>query len=431
VTEHTTKIASPHVRDLATRYAEPAWLQTAREVAWDHYTNMPVPQLEKTNISKRSWEVGPYATAPADTVLADVTAILEDTTESFATVYIRDGFLVETRGLDTFVAQGVIVSDLRTALKDHESLVKQHLGTVVKSDESKWAALNAAVWHNGLFVYVPKNIVIDKPIQFVIEESGASASAIIRSLVVAEEMSNVKVTEVFVTTPERTAGYVDVHILEVVAKTSAQVTFASVNQLVKGPTHFVVKRASVAKDACVDWIFGDVGDGFSVVLVESLPNGIGSKSSIDALSIGSGRQHLDLTTSMVHAGRFSESNIVMHGVLKGRANSVYRSSTHILVGAADAASEQSDRVIILDSSARADAIPMLLIDEHQVKRCGHAARVGRIDENQIYYLMSRGIPQPVATQLIVWGYLQPTADAIPSDAVRSHLVKMIERKLAE
>jgi Fe-S cluster assembly protein SufD len=176
-------------------------------------------------------------------------------------------------------------------------------------------------------------------------------------------------------------------------------------------------------------VFGDVGDGYSVGLVESHLVGTGSRSSTQVVGVGYGRQHFDLTANMKHAARYSESDILMHGVLRERANSIYRSCTHIVMGASGAAGEQSDRMIMLDSTARADAIPMLLIDEHDVRRCGHAASVGKIDPNQIFYMQSRGIPQEVATKMIVWGYLQPTVDTVPSELVRDMMVRQIERKL--
>jgi Fe-S cluster assembly protein SufD len=430
MTEGTSTLASV-VQELSRKYAEPEWLKEMRESAWNSYVNTPVVRLEKSDLSKRSWEIENLPLDVQSTASDAVDALVQSIVESGAPVlYVRDGQVVRTEVPASLSQRGVIVTDMHTAVAQHGELVKAHLGSVVRTDESKWAALNAALWQGGAFVYVPKNTAVDVAVHFVHEDTGAGAGIAPRILVVADENSSLSFVEVHVASSEKASGVVTSHVAEVVAKANARVTFVSSNQFRKGPTHFATSRALVHQDASVDWVFTDVGDGYTVGLLESELQGSGSRSTIRALGMGYGRQHLDLTASMLHEGRYSTSDIVMHGVLRGRANSIYRSSTHIFKNAVGAGSEQHDRMLMLDSTARADAIPMLLIDENDVQRCGHAASVGRIDENQIYYLMSRGIPKPEATKMIVWGYLQPTVDAIPSAGVREFVSNLIDGELA-
>jgi Fe-S cluster assembly protein SufD len=424
-----TSTAATLVTALAEKFSEPEWLRQLRNVAWENFVAMPSPRLEKTDLTKRTWDVGPFAEAPAGAASESATTLLQSIS-GVPLIYVRDGVVVDVMLPPELASQGVIFTDLHTAVQKHTELVKKHLGSVVKADESKWAALNTAAWCGGAFLFVPRNVHVAAPFHFIYEQTEHAQGALPRVLVVGEESSVFSFTEVLLSCEGASKSKVHSHVLEAVAMANAQLTVSSVNEYKKGPTNCSTRRALLHKDAQVDWMFGDVGDGFTVAVVESDLQGPGSRSSTQAFGIGSGRQHLDLTASMLHSGRNSTSDIVMHGVLREKANSIYRSSTHIFKNAVSAGSEQRDRMIIMDGTARADAIPMLLIDENDVQRCGHAASVGRIDQNQIYYLMSRGIPRVTATKLVIWGHLQPTVGCIPSEGVRAYISGLIDRELA-
>ncbi len=428
MTEPMTTTTSNLVTQLSA--GEPEWLKAKREAAWEKYSALPSPRLEKTDLTKRGWEIESLPERAAET-MADDTKHLFNALQDAPVVLVRDGFVEKMTGQDELAEKGVILMDLASAIQNHEDLVKQHLGSVVSADESKWTAVNTAIWRNGLFLYVPRHVVLEQPVHFIYEESGEANGAFPRALVIAEEDSQVTYIENYITNGSRSSGRVHSAVLEVVAKADAKVTVVSTTQFTKGPTNYSVRKASLGKDASVNWVVGDIGDGFTVATVESLLKGNGSRSTAKGVGLGYGRQHLDLTASMVHSGRFSESDIVMHGVLREKANSLYRTATRIERGAAGASSEQYDRMLMLSSASQADAIPMLLIDENDVQRCGHAASVGKIDEAQVYYLMSRGIPEATATKMIVWGYLYPTVEAVPSAQVRDWLINCIDRELAK
>ena len=426
MTESLTTTASTPVRQLPTG---PDWLNSQRQLAWDKFVALPSPRLEKSDLTKRGWEVGPLA--DKSLTLSEKTQALLGGMEDAPVVVVRNGHLVQVSGMDALAGQGVIVTDLETATEQHEKLVKPHLYSVVPADESKWTALNAALWTTGVFVYVPGHTQVDQPIHFIYEETEQGNGAFPRALIVAAEGSKVSYVESYLTVGERSTGTVHSAVLEVVALADAKVTAVSFTEFTKGPTNYSVRRASVGKDASVDWVVGDVGDGFTLAVVESLLKGTGSTSTTRIVGVGMGRQHMDMTASMIHSGRHSESDIVMQGVLEGRAVTSFRSLTQIIRGAAGASSEQRDRILMLSNQSRADAIPMLLIDENDVQRCGHAASVGQIDENQVYYLMSRGIPKSKAVRMIVWGYLQPIVEAIPTQSIREWVTRNIDRELGQ
>jgi len=420
-----TTTASP-VQELSARFAEPDWLRTARETAWTTFESIPTPWLEKTDLSKRNWNLSAGATAAG--AAAEVDALVADL--EGPVVYLVDGCVKTVKLPQALQDQGVVFTDIHTAIQKHGAIVQKHLGTVVPAGENKWSALNQAVFQGGVFLYIPRGVEVEAPFQFVATASVPGLAAYPRILIVAEEQSACTFVELNVA-PQGSAGNsVRSYVAEIVANASSRVKFAAVDDFVKGPTQFVTRRARAGKDAFVEWVVSDVGDGFTVQLVESVLEGAGANSQTRVLGLGYGRQHMDLTASVVHKGRNTESEINMYGVLRDRANSVYRSRTEIVKGAVGAGSEQRDRMMMFDTTARADAIPMLLIDENDVMRCGHAASVGKLDENQIYYLMSRGIRRTQAQLMIIWGYLQDTVNALPTEAAQTAIVKRIERELS-
>ncbi|MBX6353788.1 MAG: SufD family Fe-S cluster assembly protein [Thermoflavifilum sp.] len=430
MTEPITNVNANLVEELTARHGEPDWLKARRQQAWRSFETMPVPRLEKTDLRGRAWDFGPFPAATGAAVpqpLAQLEAALGDQ----AAVFIQDGTVTRVQVPEALRARGVVVMDLHSAAKTEPERVQQLLGRAVADDENRWSALNAALWHGGVYVRIPRGVQLEDPIHIIHSESEQARGGMPRVLIVAEPLSRAEVVEVYGETGQAAGSYVHSAVTEVIAEDGAQLRIGVVTQYRKGPTHFFTRRAVLAKDASVDWVFGDIGDGFSVGLVESRLDGDGSRSVAQGFGFGYGRQHLDLTASMQHRGRFSESDIRLFGVLRQRANSVFRSSTHMHRGAVAAGSEQHDRVLMLDATARADAIPMLLIDENDVSRCAHAASVGKIDPTQVYYLMSRGIPEKTAVQMIIWGYLQPIVDALPSQAVRDWVTQVLERKLAE
>jgi Fe-S cluster assembly protein SufD len=418
--------ASSLVRDLSTRFEEPEWVRGVREQAWTFYQQAPVPRLEKTDLRKRGWEFGPFPT--------DVSAVIPEAQEYFnkaegPAVLVVDGIVKEFKIPGDLKEKGIVFTDIHTALREHGELAKQYFGSIVYPDENKWIALNTAMFHGGIFLYVPKGVKIEIPFELVYSDSEHGKGSFSRTLIVGQELSDFSFGEVRFMADNIASGIVHSHVLEVFAKPDSRIKLGVVDELRKGPTNYVTRRAEVAKDALVEWVSGEVGDGFTVEVLESIMAEPGSRSTTRHVGLGFGRQRLDMTTNMVHKGRYSESDITMHGIIRDKAYSLYRSRTHIVKGAVMAGSEQNDRMIVLDKSSRADAIPMLLIDENDVERCGHAASVGKVDPNQIYYLMSRGIPELKALEMIIWGYLQGTVSSLPNESAQRVLTSRIEREL--
>ncbi|MFB5190354.1 SufB/SufD family protein [Alicyclobacillus fastidiosus] len=417
---------SLQVHSVSSTFKEPEWLLRLREDAWRQFAEFPEPRLEKTNLAKRGWETGAFVSQTA-AIPDSVRTYLSGLNHPYA--LFVDGHVVEVKITEELTRQGIVFTDIHSAAASNGELVKQHLASVVKPSDNKWSALSMALFAGGAFLYVPRNVQSDVPFEVVHAFTSTASGTYPRNLVVADELSDVRLIEVTFA-PQEKERVTSSHVTEVIAKSNSRVHVAAADEFPKGSTQFVTRRAQVGKDAVVEWTVSDVSNGFTVELVEDVLEGNGARGQTRVIGLGYGRQHMDLTASMVHKGRNTESDITMHGALRERANTVFRSCTEIVKGAVGAGSEQHDRMIMIDGTARADAIPMLLIDENDVNRCGHAASVGKIDPNQIYYLMSRGIPQAQATQMIIWGYLRDSVEALPSAPLRDLVVARLERELS-
>ncbi|KUO94988.1 Fe-S cluster assembly protein SufD [Ferroacidibacillus organovorans] len=405
--------------------SEPEGIARLRANAFTQYEFLPTPKFERSNLANRSLDAfrleAPLAPGAWE-ALADG-MIGED--DAHPLIVLVDGHVMKTRGL---TADGVIVTDMKSALVKHPELVEKHIGKVVASNENQLIALNTALFRNGAFVYLPRNAALTQPIQLIAVTTQGGYGSFTRNLIIAEEMSQVTFLDAYLT-PADLAEDLHVGVTEVVAMQGAVVRVGTIEEFSKDTTGIVLRRANVERNANVQWVLGEIGDGYSVVEFGSRLLGDGSSSTSHAIALGSGRSHMDITSKMVHIGKFSESDTTARGVMQDQANAVYRGVTQIKKGASGANGQQAEKLLMLSPESRADAIPMLLIDENDVK-CGHAASVGQINEDQLFYLMSRGLSEATAKRMIVWGFIDPVLAELPLDGVRRAVEMILERKLA-
>lgn len=418
-----------YVRQLAS--GEPAWLTEFRLQALAKADTLLMPKPDKTKIGK--WDfIGTGRTAKQEAV-SSLEELPEDVKKLFNTEEEKN-VLVQRSGTPAFVvlseeakAKGVIFTDIVTAAREHGDLVQKYLMTKgVKVDEHRLTALHAALINGGAFVYVPKNVVLETPLQAVFVVDSEEANVYNHVLVVADENSSVTYVENYVAN-ENTTGVANI-IAEVIAEQGAVVKFGAVDLLSKGITTYVNRRGTVGRDARLEWALGLMNDGNTIS--ENITNlmGDGSVGDTKTVTVGRGEQIQNFTTSVVHFGKNSAGNILKHGVQKDAATSVFNGIGKIEHGASKSDAQQTSRVLMLSEKARGDANPILLIDEDDVM-AGHAASVGRVDPLQLYYLMSRGIPKKEAERLVIHGFLGPVVNELPIEGVKTQLVEVIERKV--
>ncbi|HJV18160.1 MAG TPA: Fe-S cluster assembly protein SufD [Bacillales bacterium] len=434
----TTETKLPFNVDFVSSFSkemgEPAWLEAFRLKALSNVDSLPLPRPDKTKIDKWNFTQFDGHTVQSEQFssleqLPDEVKVLINLETENKNLYIQrnqtPAFISLTKELKD---KGVIFTDILTAAREHGDLLQKYLMTqVINADEHRLAALNAALFNGGAFLYVPKNVEIHEPIQAVYVHDDVFANLFNHVIVVAEDHSAVTYVENYISTVESSNNVFNI-ITEVIANTNAKIKYGAVDTLAKGITTYVNRRGITAKDARIEWALGLMNDGNTISENTTNLLGDGSFADTKTVTVGRGEQTQNFTTKVVHYGKHTEGYILKHGVMKDSATAIFNGIGKIEHGAAKSNAEQESRVLMLSDKARGDANPMLLIDEDDVM-AGHAASVGRVDPVQLYYLMSRGIRKEEAERLIIHGFLAPVVNQLPIEGVKKQLTEVIERKV--
>lgn len=414
---------------------EPGWLQKARVAGWRAFQEGPMPHLERTRLKEDIFDGYTLAQAVEraaswEAVPAAVRSGLGLDGEPANAVVMANGF-VQWASLDArWAGKGVVFCSLAEAVVKYPDLVKDHLaGEAVPAEGDKPWALNAALWTDGVFIYVPKGVEVDDPLQVFLWGEG-NVGLFDRTLIVAEPNSRVTVVAA-VTSPEGAAPALRSGVVEVYARDGAQVKYCALQTLAEGQgTNLVLRRALVDANASVQWVVGEFGSALTTSISEALLRGRGGEATNLTVFFSGGNQHLDVEPRMYHTGTHTQSNILVKGVAKESGRSVYVPVTSLEDEADEAAAFQRGTTLLLDKDARAYCIPQLFVGEEAVAGAGHAATVGQVDEEQLFYLRSRGLTEEQAKKLIVHGFFHPVLEMVPVEGVRRRLEQLIDRKMA-
>lgn len=425
-------VESDQLKKVSLSNGEPAWLTESRVNALGLAAELDLPKLEKMKIER--WNIQNFGALRqnrqdiSQQLPESVTSLVELGDQSNLIIQ-RNGDVVFSRVSPELAAKGVIFTDLETAVRDHADLVKSYLHTAVKSDENRLTALHAALWNGGVFLYVPKNVEIETPLQsiFLLDDTTTVFSPHV--LIVAESNSRVTYVDNYIS-GDFSDKIVHNGAAEVFVKSGAKVQFATIHELNENTTDLIYRRSVVENDGSIEWIIGEMNNGDSMSETLSVLKGNGSLSDAKVIAVGSGSQKLNLTTKAVHFGKSSDSQMITRAVMREKSTAIINGITKIEKGATKANGEQTEKVLMLSPKARGDANPILLIDEDDVT-AGHAASVGQVNPEQIYYLMSRGISREVAERLVIYGFLAPVVSDIPLEQLQHQLQELIERKLGQ
>lgn len=432
----STQLSTPTDRQsaeaLARSKGEPNWLVELRGEAAELAGTIGWPKPEKVRIER--WNltaVGSYEQPAAVKAISELPEIVRElVSEGTENLLVqRNSGSVWKQLSNELANKGVIFTDLETACKEHGELVQKYLFQAVAKDEDKLTALNAALWNGGVFVYVPKNVEVELPLQAILYNDNSESTFAPHILIVADSHSRVTYVDCVVSESGTAAApFVHPSIVEVFVKPGAHVRFGSIHSMGETGVDMTIRRAIIENDGQMEWIIGDLNDGNTLSDTKSVLKGQGSTSDAKVISVGKNAQQNSLTTQAVHFGKSSDSNMVTRAVMKDSASAIINGITKIEHGATKANGVQTEKVLMLSPKARGDANPILLIDEDDVT-AGHAASVGQVNPEQVYYLMSRGISKQDAERLIIYGFLAPVVSEIPVEAVRGQLQRLLERKL--
>lgn len=406
---------------------EPEWMTKFRQEALAKADELPLPHIDRVKFHR--WPLFDIEDMADQYSEAGNVAAFDEMKDN--PVLVQQGTWTTFEQVSTELAEkGVIFTDLFTALQEHPELVKEYyMQKAVKMDEDQLTALHAAFMNTGLFLYVPKNVVIDEPIEALFFQAGDIVQHYFKHvLIVADEHSEFSYLERFQTTGEELKKVSGNIVVEVIAKAGAKVKYSAVDQLGGSITSYMNRRGYIMRDATVDWAIGVMNDGNVIADFDSDLVGEGAHAEVKIVAISSGKQTQGIDTRVTNKAPHTIGHILQHGVIRERGTLTFNGIGHILKGAKGADAQQESRVLMLSDKARGDANPILLIDENEVT-AGHAASVGRVDPEEMYYLMSRGLHKEEAERLVIRGFLGSVLTAIPVEAVRKELVEVIEGKL--
>ena len=425
----TAAFGEAAVTELSQKKAEPKWLEELRLSALRAYGALPVPDWRRTKVGQvdingiQLYKESSVATGDAAALPEKVRSLV---TEADGAIVLQIDSTLAYRHLPAELAgKGIIFTSLDQAVKEHEALVREHLFTSVATDAHRLIALHASLHSGGAFIYVPKNVRVELPLQCGVWSEADGLGLFPHLLVVADEGAEVTVLERYVSGAGR---LIVSQVTEVIAKANAEVTVASIQSWGEGTTSLVERRGVVDRDATLNWVLGELGSAQNRTLTHTRLEGDGSQSAASMVIFADQTQEVDAGLVMNHVGHYTSSDMVTKTVLKDKAYAVYRALTDIEDGAINTSGFQVENALILNKGARLAAIPELEIEETEVQ-AGHAATVGQVDETLLFYMMSRGVPRAEAIRLIVEGFLDPLLSRIPLESVRGELEKLIDRKM--
>ena len=418
---------------------EPTWLQERRSHAWDVYerTPMPTTRLEEWRYTdlKKTLDLAALRLSEAEVAPDDPnawpepvrTAMAEDREASGHIVFI-DGHVVHTDIDASLAEQGVLFMSLHEAVVEHSDLVQAHLATdAVPAEEGKFAALNAALWNDGIFLYVPKNVQLKDPVRITRWFSEPGAAYFSRVLIVAETHSQVSYVDELLSDDFSDQTLLS-SAVEVIAKDGAQVQYVALQRLGRGTFYQSVQRTLANRDSTLDTLNVALGGTVTRVDLNARLLGPGANSDMLGLYFGDDDQHFDFNTSQDHTVPNTSSDLLYKGALDGASRSVFRGIIRVYPKAQGTDAYQTNRNLLLSPNARADSLPNLEIEADDVK-CSHGATVGELDSEAKFYLMSRGMNRVLAERLVVQGFLGEVLAKLPLGGVVEKVSRVIEEKL--
>ncbi len=325
-------------------------------------------------------------------------------------------------------SKGVIFTDMDTAVREYPEIVKRYFGTVVPPNDNKFAALNSAVWSGGSFIYVPKGVHVDIPLQAYFRINTQNMGQFERTLIIAEEGASVHYIE-GCTAPTYSSNSLHAAVVEIIAHKGAYVRYTTVQNWSKNIYNLVTKRAFAYEDARVEWVDGNLGSKLTMKYPAVYMLGKGAQAEILSIALAGAGQVQDAGAKVVHAAPFTTSKITNKSISLGGGKTIYRGLVKIMKGAVGAKNHTSCNALLIDELSKSDTIPHIDVNEDKVS-LGHEATAGRISEEQLFYLMSRGLSEHEALVTVVNGFIEPFTKALPLEYA-VELNRLIELELED
>jgi len=309
--------------------------------------------------------------------------------------------------------QGVIFTDTDSALRDHPELFREHFGTVIPPADNKFAALNSAVWSGGSFIYVPKGVKIEFPLQAYFRINSENMGQFERSLIIVDEGASVHYVE-GCTAPTYSSESLHSAVVEIIVKRGARCRYTTIQNWSPNVYNLVTKRAMAYGDSLMEWVDGNLGSRLTMKYPAIYLMEPGARGETLSIAFAGKGQHQDAGAKMVHCAPNTYSRIISKSISKAGGRASYRGLVKVANGATGCKSNVACDALLLDSASRSDTYPYMEIDEDNVV-IEHEASVSKISDEQLFYLMSRGLTEAEASSMIVTGFIEPLVKELPME----------------
>lgn len=414
------------VRQISAMKNEPAWMTEIRVKAYHEFVDRPTPQwggdLEQINYDDIYYYV--KATEKTEEDWDAVPPEIKDTFDRLGIPEAEQKFLhgvsaqydsesVYHRIREDLEAKGVIFLDMDSGLREHPELVKEYFGTVIPYSDNKFAALNTATWSGGSFIYVPKGVHVEMPLQAYFRINTQNMGQFERTLIIVDEGAYVHYVE-GCTAPIYSSDSLHSAVVEIIVKEGGRCRYTTIQNWSNNVYNLVTKRAVAYKNATMEWVDGNLGSRLTmkypaVILAEE-----GAHGEVLSIAFAGKGQHQDAGAKITHLAPNTTSQIISKSISKDGGRASYRGLLKIADGAENCKSNVVCDALLLDEDSRSDTYPTIEIEAERVTM-GHEASVSKIGEDQLFYLMSRGLSEDEANALIVNGFLEPLVKELPME----------------
>ena len=416
------------VKEISWMKGEPEWMTKFRLRSLDHFLAKPMPTWADLELlEKIQFDAIYYYLKPTEKKADNWEDVPEDIKKTFERLGIPEAerkFLAgvsaqyESESVyhsmhEDLTRQGVIFLDMDTALKEQPEMVKEYFATVIPPADNKFSALNSAVWSGGSFIYVPKGVHVEMPLQAYFRINAERMGQFERTLIIADEGSSVHYIE-GCTAPVYSSDSLHSAVVELIAKPHAKLRYTTIQNWSKNIYNLVTKRAVAYEGATVQWLDGNLGSRLTMKFPGVYMMGRGAHGEVLSVAFAGSGQHQDAGAKMIHAAPDTSSVITSKSISKGGGRSSYRGLVKVYRGAEHSKSTVRCDALLLDEASRSDTYPTMEIDEQKVS-IGHEATVSKIGEEQLFYLRSRGLSEQEALTMVVNGFIEPFVKELPME----------------
>jgi Fe-S cluster assembly protein SufB len=414
------------VEQISHMKGEPQWMLDFRLKAFEHYRQRPMPtwggDLSKLDLDNIYYYVKP--TEQESQSWDDVPETIKNTFDKLGIPEAEQKFLagvgaqyesemVYHKIQQNLEEKGVIFLSIEDGLRQHPDLFREYFATVIPIEDNKFSALNSAVWSGGSFIYVPKGVTIDLPLQAYFRLNIANIGQFERTLIIADEGSRIHYVE-GCTAPTYTTDSFHSGVIEIILKKNARVRYTTIQNWSNNVYNLVTQRALVNEGATMEWVDANLGSKLTMKYPSCYLLGPGAHGEILSMAFAGSGQVLDAGGKIIHAASRTSSKITSKSISKGGGRASYRGLLKVYPGMNDVRSNVVCDALLLDEDSRSDTYPYIEIDSDDVT-IGHEATVSRVGEEQLFYLMSRGLSEEQATTMVVSGFIEPLVKELPME----------------